>query len=156
MISPRTKASTRAAMDLPRSRSALVSLMPANLYLMTVLVKCRVRDRLIAVSTAMSRLLVRLSGGGELGRPLPQPEFLDFPGSRLRQGSEYDAPRTLEVRQPLAAPLDDGLLGYRSNTGLQTYKGTGTLPPVRMWHRDHRRFHDLRVPIQQLLHLETR
>src|SRR5712671_5682251 len=103
----------------------------------------------------MAECRVRLLGG-ELRSALPKPEFLDLAGGRFGQRSEHDTPRTLEVRQPLATPLDDCLLGCESRVGLQAYKRAWRLSPARVWHCDDRCLHDLRVPVQQLLHLEAR
>src|SRR5439155_3798166 len=76
---------------------------------------------------------------------LAQDELLNLPRGGLRQVAELDGGGTLEVRDVLAAKLDDVPLG-RALAGLERDERLGPLAPLRVGDRDHRALEHGGVP----------
>src|SRR5512138_2580242 len=86
---------------------------------------------------------------------LAKDELLDLAGRRLRQVAELDRRRALEVRDVLAAELDDLRLGGLL-PGLQRDERLGPLAPLVVRNRDHRALEHRRVARDALLDLDRR
>ena len=80
--------------------------------------------------------------------------FWILPVAVFGSGAEHDLLRHLEMRDAVAAPVDD--LGGRHalRARLQRHERARRLAPVRIRPRDHRRLHHLRMAVQALLDLE--
>src|ERR1700720_427212 len=87
--------------------------------------------------------------------PVAQHELLDLAGGGLRQLSELDGGRRLEVGDVLLAELDDVPLGG-ALVRLQRDERLGPLAPFLVRDRDHRALHDARMPGHALLDLDRR
>src|SRR3989454_10569336 len=86
---------------------------------------------------------------------LAQDELLHLPGRRLRQVAELDGRRALEMRDVLAAELDD-LRSGRRLTGLERDERLGALAPPLVGDRDNGALEHGRVPGDALLDLDRR
>src|SRR2546426_2333112 len=86
---------------------------------------------------------------------LAQNELLHLPGGGLRQVTELDGGGTFEVRDVLAAELDDVWLGRR-RAGLERDERLGPLAPLRVGDRDHRALEHRGMPGDGLLDLDRR
>src|SRR5262249_49494877 len=86
---------------------------------------------------------------------LAKDELLHLAGRRLRQVAELDGRRALEVRDVLAAELDDLRLGGPLPR-LQGDERLGPLAPLVVRDRDHRALEDGRMARDALLDLDGR
>src|SRR2546421_3141040 len=105
------------------------------------------------------RVCSRLMSVDPLGLALPllvaQDELLDLARRGLGQVAELDGGRALEVRDVLAAELDDLGLG-RLHPRLEGDERLRPLAPLLVGHGDHRALHDRGVARDGLLHLDGR
>src|SRR5207244_1257839 len=61
--------------------------------------------------------------------------------------------RRLEVREPISCELAE-LLAVRRSAGLEDHERMRCFAPLFVWHADHRRFLDRRMPQQHALDLD--
>src|ERR1051325_964004 len=149
---------TRASSTWPEKPLA-VRRSPMLLLIMRTMSAVRASFSRMAFVSVSFRVCSRLMSVDPLGLALPllvaQDELLDLAGRGLGQVAELDGGRALEVRDVLAAELDDLRLG-RARARLEGDEGLGTLAPLGVGHGHHRALHDGRVPGHRLLHLDRR
>src|SRR4029079_9826646 len=90
----------------------------------------------------------------ELAGAIPQHVFLDLARDGLRQRTEHDMLRNLEMREVLAAPRDDIARLRALRIILERDEGAGRFAPVRIGPSDDRSLHHVRMTIKALLDFE--
>src|SRR5215203_1013350 len=86
-------------------------------------------------------------------RHLPQLEFLDFAGRRLRYLSEPDGARTLERGEVLSAPGDE-FLRRNAFVGLELHERARSFAPFLVGHGNDGGHLDGRVLVERVLDLD--
>src|SRR5881227_883847 len=82
---------------------------------------------------------------------LAEHELLDLAGRGLRQRTEDDRARRLEVREMLATPGDQLELGDARRVRLEQHERTWRLAPLLVRSGDDRGLHDLRMAVKAVL-----
>src|SRR2546430_8561102 len=83
--------------------------------------------------------------------PFTQNELLDLAGRCLRQRTEDDRARRLEVREMLATPGNQLELGDARRVRLEQHECTRRLAPLLVRPGDDRGLHDLRMTVTAFL-----
>ncbi|VTR67498.1 conserved hypothetical protein [Desulfosarcina cetonica] len=85
--------------------------------------------------------------------PFAQLELLDLAGGCLGQGAKFDGLGSLEACQIGLAELDDRFGGW-IRAGFGHHEGLGHLAPFGVGHRYHGHFHDIRMAVEDVFHLD--